>query len=495
MDYQKFSQELPTLFNRRQDDLISPKSSQFPQIKDRIAKASINNTNIMQLLDFAVGCMNNEEIYCEIDSLGLTLISALVNHPEINAYCASSFSSLNNEEYYEELLKTLKEFNLDNQVMLCHEDAKTFLRGLHDINSKEKIGVCFLNCGNSYRDHFLNLLLLKEFLADQAIIITVITSKDIEQANQDFIASHKNSSLLLDWYPLDDSSDYLFLRLQIVAWDINIDQEVIDTNIYKSDENSKHLYLDLMKRCLMNLIYDNDQDMMRGKQGIIDEETGKITITEGAEYAPELKLIGGIWPSFAHTMIGLKRLDNLQFCIEDILAKNVEGDLIETGVWRGGATIFMRAILKAYSITDRVVWVADSFEGLPPTEYKDDVNMHLEKIENLAISLETVQSNFSKYGLLDPQVKFLKGWFKDTLPTAPVEKLALVRLDGDWYESTMDGLVNLYPKLSIGGYIIIDDYGAVKGCRDAVEDYRKEHNITEKIIQIDPAGVYWQRLK
>lgn len=247
--------------------------------------------------------------------------------------------------------------------------------------------------------------------------------------------------------------------------------------IHNVNDDSIHLYLDLMKKSLMNLIYDNDSDMMRGGQ-----------------YEKELKLYGGIWPSIAHTMIGLPRLNNIQFCIEDILAKNIPGDLIETGVWRGGATIFMRAALKAYRITDRTVWVADSFEGLPPTEYEKDLNLRLDKVDCLAVSLEDVQSNFSKYGLLDEQVRFLKGWFKDTLPIAPIEQLAILRLDGDWYESTMDALTYLYPKLAIGGYVIIDDYWAVQGCRDAIQDYRLANQIQESIIHIDGAAVYWCRL-
>lgn len=113
----------------------------------------------------------------------------------------------------------------------------------------------------------------------------------------------------------------------------------------------KTLYLDLMKRCLTNFIY---------------RDIGYLSST----FNPEVREAGQDWPSVAHTMIGLKRLDNLQFCVEDILARGVPGDLIETGVWRGGATIFMRAILKAYSVTDRCVWVADSFAGLPPRTLK-----------------------------------------------------------------------------------------------------------------------------
>ncbi len=109
------------------------------------------------------------------------------------------------------------------------------------------------------------------------------------------------------------------------------------------------------------------------------------------------------------------------------------------------------------------------------------------------MSEEEVRANFERYGLLDEQVRFLKGFFQDTLADAPIEQLAVVRLDGDMYESTIVALDALYPKLSVGGYLIVDDWGAVPGCRQAVEDYRRDHGITEPIVEIDWTGVYWQR--
>jgi len=195
-------------------------------------------------------------------------------------------------------------------------------------------------------------------------------------------------------------------------------------------------------------------------------------------------------------MIGLKRLDNLEFCIEQVITNGVVGDFIETGVWRGGATIFMRAVLKAYGVTDRCVWVADSFEGLPPPntgKYPYDAGDRLHEATQLAVSLEQVKANFDRYGLLDNQVRFLKGWFRDTLPAAPIERLAVLRLDGDMYQSTMDALVNLYPKVSQGGYVIVDDYGAIPACRQAVNDYRSANGITEEIRDIDWTGIFWQK--
>ncbi len=212
----------------------------------------------------------------------------------------------------------------------------------------------------------------------------------------------------------------------------------------------------------------------------------------------EEKLMNGSGrPVYADTMIGMKRLDNIEYCIKDIIKNNVEGDFIELGVWRGGAVILMKALLNEMNAPNRNVWVADSFEGLPtpnPAIYPADKGDNHSKYEELAISEEEVKHNFEKYGLLDDRVKFLKGWFKNTLPAAPINKLALLRLDGDMYESTMDGLVNLYPKLSKGGYIIIDDWGAVPACKKAVEDYRKKYSIKEEIIEIDWTGVFWKKM-
>lgn len=206
---------------------------------------------------------------------------------------------------------------------------------------------------------------------------------------------------------------------------------------------------------------------------------------------------GAIWPMYADTMIGLKRLDSLQACIETVLRDRIEGDLIETGVWRGGACIFMRGVLAAYGVTDRRVFVADSFQGLPPpdlTAYPQDRDSPSinEKEKFLAVSREQVAENFARYGLLDNQVVFLPGWFHETLPSAPIEKLAVVRADGDMYGSTMETLTHLYPKLSPGGFCIIDDY-VLPRCKRAVDDYRAANKIQSPIVTIDWTGVFWRK--
>ncbi len=241
-----------------------------------------------------------------------------------------------------------------------------------------------------------------------------------------------------------------------------------------SKQRLRNLYIDLLKLCLTNTIYF------------------RPTHEIGFDYRHE----GKDWPADAHTMIGMKRMNNIQFCVEEIIKDQIPGDLMETGVWKGGATIFMRGLLEVYDEKDRTVWVADSFEGLPAPDaknYPQDEGIDLYQFKELAVSLEEVQDNFARYGLLDEQVCFLKGWFKDTLPAAPVEKLALLRLDGDLYESTINGLEYLYPKLVPGGFLIVDDYGAVEACKAAVNDYRKKFQIREEINWIDWTGVYWRK--
>jgi O-methyltransferase len=166
-------------------------------------------------------------------------------------------------------------------------------------------------------------------------------------------------------------------------------------------------------------------------------------------------------------------MDNLRILLSDVIENKIPGDFIETGVWRGGACIFARGICRAYGENDRTIWVADSFEGLPkPNEkkYRADAGDKHHEIELLAVTIDQVKANFECCGLLDEQVKFLKGWFSETLPTAPIEKLAILRLDGDMYESTMDALVSLYPKVSPGGYVIVDGCHAVKDCKLAIND-------------------------
>jgi hypothetical protein len=254
------------------------------------------------------------------------------------------------------------------------------------------------------------------------------------------------------------------------------------------------LYLDLLKRCVTNLIYEDP-----GIRYPWDHSSDEMYIPFELERRVEAR----DWPSQAHTMIGVRRLDHVQRFVTELLADDVPGDLIETGVWRGGSVIFMRGMLEAFDVRDRVVWVADSFEGFPTTPEQGVTARSWTSMTQepdpqsqavlTGISFDDVRKNFERYGLLDEQVRFLRGWFHHTLPSAPIERLALLRLDGDLYDSTRDALEALYPKVSPGGYVIVDDYDFTEECRTAVHDYLDSIDEDVDLVTRDVEATYWRR--
>jgi hypothetical protein len=246
------------------------------------------------------------------------------------------------------------------------------------------------------------------------------------------------------------------------------------------------LYLGLLKRSLTNTLYEAEPDA--------DAENQYRYVHEFTAHYIQGPAV---------SMLPMARMDNIIDCIDRVLADGVPGDLIETGVWRGGATILMRAALRVRGVTDRKVWVADSFEGLPepdPERFPKEAKAHAGPVftkgfKHFAAGLEEVQANFRAYEQLDDQVVFLPGWFSDTLPTAPIGRLAIARLDGDYYSSTMDGLTNLYDKVSPGGFVIIDDYGEDMWteCRRAVDEFRAARSIAEPMTAVDSKCSYWRK--
>lgn len=262
-------------------------------------------------------------------------------------------------------------------------------------------------------------------------------------------------------------------------------------------------YVDLLMGCLTRELFIDEEahDVDLAHWPGDTEELRAILRTHGWRLTqrggdPSRRDDGNDWPPAAETMVGRRRLADVRRCVDSVLADGVPGDLIETGVWRGGVTILMRGMLEAWGDGERRVWVADSFQGLPAPDaeaFPPDVGHDMSGVPALAVSADQVRANFERYGLLDDRVRFLEGWFRDTLPTAPIERLAVLRLDGDMYESTMDALEALYPKLSVGGYVIVDDYGSWEPCRQACSDYRARHGITDEIVSVDWTGVHWRR--
>src|ERR1700723_3588308 len=264
----------------------------------------------------------------------------------------------------------------------------------------------------------------------------------------------------------------------------------------------QELYLDLLKRCLTGYLFPEssnqevhaDRNLSAIKRRLfafLNKRGYKIFKT--VPFDAKARELGKDWPSIGYSMVGLKRLDNLQFCVESALKEGVPGDLLEAGVWRGGSCIFIRALLKLRGVTDRTVWVADSFRGLPAPSHEADRGYDLSGFTALAVSQADVAAAFEKFGLLDSQVKFLKGWFKDTLPSAPVARLAVLRMDGDLYESTKYILNARDRKVSPGGWVIVDDYHLLAPCKQAVHDFRERAGVADPIREIDGTGVFWKK--
>lgn len=261
-------------------------------------------------------------------------------------------------------------------------------------------------------------------------------------------------------------------------------------------------YLELMKRAVTGLLYDECYYLPEPWQEPKSEpgwrHLPKSSLLKRRDFsvgseAEHMRIEGQDWPLFAQSMVGLARLTNLEECIKKLYWDQIPGDFIECGVWRGGVGLFMKAIMNENYDNKRNVWLCDSFEGLPEYDgrYLRDEAAPDHTFERMRVTAQEVIQNFQRYGLADGRVKLVEGWFKDTLPTID-EPMALVRLDGDLYASTKDGLDNLYDQLAVGGFLIIDDY-ALGRCRDAVDDFRRERGIATPIQTIDWTGVYWRK--
>ena len=218
------------------------------------------------------------------------------------------------------------------------------------------------------------------------------------------------------------------------------------------------------------------------------------------EYSPagqaEIRkvLTGNARMQAAITMIGEVRLEQLETAVRNILRQKVPGDFLEAGAWRGGACIYLRALLDVHGCRDRIVYGCDAFDdGFPKPDprFPIDDQSTLHTREYFKTSNVVVRNYFKYYGYDDDQVRFVCGYFQDTLPKVPADQIALLRLDGDLYSSTWDSLEALYDRVPVGGYVIADDYYAIVNSQRAIDDFRTSRRITEPIHQVDWASVYW----
>jgi|Transcript_6544 O-methyltransferase len=248
-------------------------------------------------------------------------------------------------------------------------------------------------------------------------------------------------------------------------------------------------YTDLFQRVVLNDIY----------------EPGEFK-TDGRDWKPEDKML---------TMIGRRRLDNIELIVRAVVRGRIPGHFIETGVWRGGASFYAAAILRSLGeLGTRRIFMCDSFSGIPeansPGQRRGmDTEAHLLKTE-VDVSEDLVISSGRSLGLpvgneTDAVIRTVLGFFNTSLDALTAEEsqmqFSVLRLDGDTYFSTMESLEALYDRLSVGGYVIVDDYIDWHTCREAVEDFRAKNNITDPRIIVEHGesevvrGIYWRKIK
>ena len=270
-----------------------------------------------------------------------------------------------------------------------------------------------------------------------------------------------------------------------------MEREIRATAPGPGPDATRRAYLELLKLSLCDLTG-------MGTTSVEGLPQGHVASRELSGDQLRLRAEGRDWPLHGLTMSGLRRLDDLQACVESIVGDDVPGDLIEAGSWRGGASMLTRATLDSLGDETRTVWVADSFQGFPVTdrqaakEYPRTLEPYLAVFDFLAAPLEQVQAAFARFGL-DHGIRFVPGFFEDTLPALTGTRWSLVRIDADTYDSTLLALRCLYPGLAVGGYLIVDDYWALEECRAAVDAFRGEHGIDEPIEPVDWTCVRWRR--
>jgi O-methyltransferase len=195
-----------------------------------------------------------------------------------------------------------------------------------------------------------------------------------------------------------------------------------------------------------------------------------------------------------YSMGDIQEIQLIEECINNIIKNNIEGDIIEAGVWKGGMAMWMKNLLNYYG-DNRKLWLFDTFGIFPESLYDKDKKIHLltEYLFSKKYDINDVRNNFKKLNLLDDTINFVVGDFKDTVPKTDISKIAILRLDSDYYDATLIMLEKYYFKIVKGGYIIIDDYNnEYLGAKEAILFFRNKYNIMETIINKGNGYVYWQ---
>jgi O-methyltransferase len=271
---------------------------------------------------------------------------------------------------------------------------------------------------------------------------------------------------------------------------------------------ARDAYLDLVGRALINDLHPDLGARIHRMAGALIAARGEQATTAAIEaelarfFAP-LDASGRFEPGNWHakiagepfTMGSPERLANVRQAAETVLREGVAGAFVETGVWRGGLCIMMKAVLRALG-EQRRIYVCDSFRGLPAIAEGPDAELNsLHENPLLSVSAAQVRENFARFDLFDDDVVLVEGWFADTMaPLArEIGEVAILRLDGDYYTSTREVIDPLYDHVAPGGFVIVDDYGCYRQARDAIHDFWDERGIKPELIQVDWTCHYWRK--
>jgi O-methyltransferase len=200
------------------------------------------------------------------------------------------------------------------------------------------------------------------------------------------------------------------------------------------------------------------------------------------------------------TMTSAERISALCHAVRYVAKHNIPGDIVECGVWRGGSMMAAALSLQAEHDLSRSLHLFDTFAGMPPPSDVDRTALLgkaasglLEEADTSSpiwacASIDDVRVNMAATHYPAGRIKFIEGRVEDTIPSEAPEEIAVLRLDTDWYESTKHELIYLYPKLSSGGVLIVDDYGYWEGARKAVDEYINENGLVIFLQRIDDTG-------
>jgi O-methyltransferase len=279
---------------------------------------------------------------------------------------------------------------------------------------------------------------------------------------------------------------YIDLLISSINNELYIDNDVRMLYIFTMLLSKKNIDSDILRNIrtkIPNLYANITQSRLEGKpwwRARVQNENGDFEIKNLRNYI-----------EFSHSMIGRKRLENIVQLIEYIKINNIDGDMLEAGIWRGGSAILAKACIEEFQLNKKL-FVADSFMGLPKPTHELDIKYDYSEsvMPILSIAKEEVINNFKKYNLYDDNVIFIEGWFNESLKNNNI-KLSLLRVDGDLYESTKTVLEECYKNVTNGGAIIIDDYGDFPQCKFAVDEFRINNKIIDPIVPIDWTGIYW----